>query len=80
MCIAVNKLDLIDWSEVRYDEICQKVLPYLKSIGYKEQNVNFVPVSGLTGINLVTSDENIPPALSKWYNSESGKEDRFKKP
>lgn len=79
LCIAVNKLDLIDWNEDRYDEICQTVLPYLKSIGYKEQNVNFVPCSGLNGINL-ESNENLPSSLTKWFNEENGKENKFKKP
>lgn len=36
---AVNKLDIAEWREERYDQICQTVLPFLKTIGFKENNV-----------------------------------------
>jgi elongation factor 1 alpha-like protein len=55
------------------------VLPYLTSIGYKEKNVQFVPISGLTGLNL-ESRESQPAELKKWYNEEAGKDDPYKEP
>lgn len=36
VCVAVNKLDLCNWREERYDFIVTSVAPYLKSIGFKE--------------------------------------------
>ena len=39
LCVGVNKLDTKEWSEKRYDEICEKIAPFLKSIGFKDQNV-----------------------------------------
>lgn len=51
--VAVNKLDLVDWSQERYEEIVGKVQPFLLSIGFKSENVNFVPISGLQGVNLL---------------------------
>lgn len=66
---AVNKLDAGGWKEERYDEICQKVKPYLLSIGFKDQNITFVPVSAFLGENL-TDRESQPDALKAWYGSE----------
>lgn len=38
---AVNKFDTENWSEERYDEIVQTVLPFLISpgVGYKEDRI-----------------------------------------
>ena len=67
---AVNKLDIAEWREERYDQICQTVLPFLKTIGFKENNVQFVPISGLQGTNLNSNKFN-PKELIQWYNAES---------
>jgi elongation factor 1 alpha-like protein len=50
--VAINKLDVAGWKEERYDEIIDKVKPFLIQIGFKESNVHFVPISGLKGLNL----------------------------
>ena len=69
LCVAINKLDMVSWSEERYDFIIDQILPYLKSIGFKEQSISFVPISGLSGINLDNAN-NQPPELKKWYQSK----------
>ena len=57
LIIAVNKLDTIDWSKERFDEIVAKLGKFLKTqVGFKDSDISFVPVSGLTGANL--SDPN----------------------
>ena len=63
---AVNKMDTIEWSQERFEEIVRKLSSFLKSSGYKECDVTFVPVSGWTGENLITP--NNPPLT--WYNKE----------
>jgi len=67
LCIAVNKLDLVGWSEERFYQICEKLLPYLVGVGYKQKNIQFVPISGLKGLNL-ENRESQPEELKKWYN------------
>ena len=74
--MAVNKLDVDGWSESRYDEVCQLVLPFLVKVGYKEDNIQFVPLSALLGLNLESRDLQ-PEELKSWYHSEA--EDKFKK-
>lgn len=56
LVVAVNQLDIVEWDEARYDFICADVLKFLERIGYKEDKITFVPVSGLLGLNLDTRD------------------------
>ena len=52
LVVAVNKMDTVDYSEDRYNEIKEEIGRFLKGIGYKLENVPFVPVSGIEGHNL----------------------------
>ncbi|GBE61941.1 translation elongation factor EF subunit [Babesia ovata] len=56
LIVAVNKMDdhTCDWSEARYNEVVQKLRPFLKTCGFVEgRNLNFLPISGLVGQNLM---------------------------
>jgi len=67
LLVAVNKMDTVDWSKDRYNEIVQKLRTFLRQAGLKDTDVSFVPCSGLVGDNLAHS----PPAqhpLSTWYS------------
>src|SRR5213082_3072305 len=55
--VAVNKMDLVDWSQERYDEIVRD----LETLGLADLRV--IPVSALTGDNVVEPSENMP-----WYD------------
>ena len=63
---AVNKMDAIDWSQERFEEIVKKLSIFLRSSGYKESDITYLPVSGWTGENLVTP---ITEPLS-WYKKD----------
>ncbi|KAL9187973.1 hypothetical protein ACHAXT_006351 [Thalassiosira profunda] len=71
--VAVNKLDAADpvWSKERFDHIKAMVLDFLKENGFKEKRITFVPVSGLTGVNVSregkVEDEAGLKALRNWY-------------
>lgn len=54
MICVINKMDDISWNKERYDEIVNKLIPFLKSLGYSEKNNNlvFMPISGLSGSGL----------------------------
>src|SRR4051812_25496614 len=54
--VAVNKMDLVDWSQERYDEIARD----LETLGLADLHV--VPMSALHGDNVVDGSENMP-----WY-------------
>jgi len=56
--VAINKMDLVDFSEQRFKEIKAEYLEFSKNIGI--QNPLFVPVSALTGDNVVSPSKNMP--------------------
>ena len=62
--IAVNKLDTVQWSRDRFDEISQQISAFLTSAGFLARNLAFVPCAGLTGDNIVRKAED--PQAS-WY-------------
>lgn len=65
LLVAVNKLDTIEWSQQRFDELSARLKTFLrKQAGFP--NVRFVPVSGLFGINLTQPPADDHP-LRKWY-------------
>ena len=60
---AVNKLDLLDYSEEKFNAIVEAYRQLAARLGLKE--VHFVPVSALLGDNLVYASESTP-----WYQGE----------
>ncbi len=60
--VALNKMDDSNYSEARYNEVKGIAEKMLKMVGYNTSKVNFVPVSGWKGDNLVKLSENTP-----WY-------------
>lgn len=57
LAVAVNKLDNVEWRAERYEEIVAKLSTFFKQTGFKEQDVTYVPCSGLTGENLTTRSQ-----------------------
>lgn len=55
--VAINKMDEIsvNFSQSRYEEIRSEVKDYLKKVGYKVDKVDFVPISGWLGDNMIES-------------------------
>jgi sulfate adenylyltransferase subunit 1 len=61
--VAINKMDLVEFSEVRFNEIRDAYVQLAQQLGLS--NVRFVPVSALKGDNIVTASERMP-----WYAGE----------
>ena len=62
--VAVNKLDMVEWSKERFEEIHQQMLAFLTTAGFHEKHLAFVPCSGLSGDNIVTKSAN---DAASWY-------------
>ncbi len=58
--LAVNKMDLVGYSQSRFDEIVAEYAQFAEKIGMK--SFLPIPISGLGGDNIVTRSENTP-----WY-------------
>jgi elongation factor 1-alpha len=62
MTVALNKMDDSNYSETRFNEVKETVEKMLRLVGYNTTKINFIPVSGWKGDNLVKKSENMP-----WY-------------
>jgi elongation factor 1-alpha len=62
MIVALNKMDSCKYEEGRYNDIKEEVSNYLKKVGYKPAKINFVPISGWVGDNMIERSTNMP-----WY-------------
>ena len=58
LVIAVNKMDLVDWSEERFIEIRDQFEEFLPRLDMKD--VKFIPLSALTGDNVVHPSPKTP--------------------
>ena len=61
--VAVNKMDLVDYAESRFDEIVRDVIELGAAIGLRE--TDFIPISALKGDNVVEPSANMP-----WYDGQ----------
>ncbi|MCJ8324763.1 MAG: adenylyl-sulfate kinase [Hyphomicrobiales bacterium] len=64
IAVVVNKMDLVDYSQARFNEIEAEYRQYLKSIGVTP--TRFIPISAREGDNIVTLSEKL-----SWYNGLS---------
>lgn len=60
--VAVNKMDMVDYKEDRYKEVVAEVTKLLKSVGFKDSMVRFVPIASLPGDNVAKKTDNLPYA------------------
>jgi len=70
MVVLINKMDdpTVGWDKARYDECKDKLVPYLKKVGFNPaKDVRFMPCSGLTGAGLKEPVGSAAP----WYTGES---------
>jgi bifunctional enzyme CysN/CysC len=58
--LAVNKMDLVDYSEKVYDRINEDYREFARQIGLTD--ITSIPLSGLKGDNMITASEKTP-----WY-------------
>ncbi|WP_439131902.1 sulfate adenylyltransferase subunit 1 [Polaribacter sp.] len=64
--IAVNKMDLVDFSEEKFNVIKGEIEYLASKSEYKNQNLTFIPLSALKGDNVVEKSENMD-----WYQGET---------
>jgi len=62
--LAVNKMDLMNFDEKVFDDICNDYRNFITSLDITD--VNFIPLSALKGDNVVDISNNMP-----WYHGKS---------
>ena len=64
--VAINKMDLVDFSEETYNKIKADFQELMKKRDYQDQTITFIPVSALKGDNVVNRSEHTP-----WYKGQT---------
>ncbi len=64
--VAVNKMDLVDFSEETYNAIKADFEALMDKRDYQDQTITFIPVSALKGDNVVHGSDKMP-----WYNGQT---------
>ena len=64
LVLAVNKMDLVDYSQDRFEEIKAEFTEFAAKLDARD--LTFVPISALHGDNVVSQSENMP-----WYTGGS---------
>jgi len=60
LVVCINKMDLVDYSQERYEEIKEEFSQFSYKLDVKD--VDFIPISALNGDNVVSRSVNMP-----WY-------------
>ena len=66
LIIVGNKMDGIEWSEEKYNNIITKIKKFLTRIQWKKTNIHSLPISAFNGTNIKTVDKQI-----NWYQGNS---------
>lgn len=66
LIVAVNKMDdpTVEWSKARYDECTIKIGKFLEGMGYKKDDLHFMPMSAQKTLGV---DKPVPEELCPWY-------------
>lgn len=67
LVVAINKMDLVDWSQAKFAAISSDFAAFLaQSSVFEKARISFIPVSALQGDNIVTRSD-----AAKWYAGPS---------
>ena len=61
VAVAINKMDLVEWSQKRFEEIREEYLEFAKRLDLTDPV--FLPMSALLGDNVVDTSKNLA-----WYD------------
>lgn len=64
--VAVNKMDLVNFDEARFEAVVNDFRNLCEKAVYKEQKISFVPISALYGDNVVEKSKKMA-----WYRGET---------
>lgn len=62
--VTVNKMDLVDYSQERFDEICAQYRDFVARLDLPD--LHFIPIAALSGDNVVEPSPNMP-----WYQGNT---------
>ena len=66
LIVAINKIDLVDYDEAKFNELKEEVSNLIKTVGFNPATVPFIPVSAFEGDNIKEVSSNTP-----WYKGKA---------
>lgn len=66
LVVCVNKMDLVEYSEARFNQIVEDFQALVATAGFRAPSIKFIPISSLYGENVAGKSEKI-----SWYNGDS---------
>jgi len=64
--VVLNKMDTVNYDEKRFNEVKDEAIKLLKTIGYKVEEIPFVPISAFAGDNVVKKSDKM-----LWYKGST---------
>lgn len=58
--ICINKMDLVQYQEARFNEIIESLQPLVKNTQFEGQEISYLPISSLYGQNITQRSEEMP--------------------
>lgn len=70
LVVTVNKMDdpTVEWSKSRFEECTVKVSKFLEALGYKKDDLLFMPISAQRTLGV---KDRVPKDLCPWYDGPS---------
>lgn len=65
LIVAVNKMDEVKYEEAKFNEVKEAATKLLKGVGYKDEQLKFIPVSAWVGDNVAKKSEKMT-----WYKDK----------
>ena len=62
LVVVLNKMDTVNYDQKRFEEVKEDVIKLLKGVGYKVEEIPFIPISAYHGDNVVKRSEKMG-----WY-------------
>ncbi len=66
LIVTINKMDLVNYSEEKFNALKEDVGNLIKTVAYKPDEIDFIPISAFEGDNITKPSENTP-----WYKGPS---------
>tara|TARA_Y100000034_G_scaffold44576_1_gene54724 strand:- start:15375 stop:16655 length:1281 start_codon:yes stop_codon:yes gene_type:complete len=66
LIIAVNKMDMVKYDQAKFEEVKKGIVALLQTVGYKIEDIAFIPIASLVGDNVAKKSENMA-----WYTGKT---------
>ena len=66
LIIGVNKMDLVDYGESKYEEVKDEVGDLLNQVRFDTEKASFIPISAFEGDNIAETSDN-----TDWYSGDT---------